>query len=96
MLTNRVEIERVDPFATRDTSSKADQTAATRRDWQVPGPWATSSRAVAMPADQVEIERVDQLLPSRRLARLVRLQPFEKSRASSAVGSDSPVEPGPS
>ena len=79
MLTNRVEIEQVDPFATRDTSSKADQTAATRRDWPIPGPWAPSDRAVAELADQAEIERVDQLLPSRHLARLVRLLPFVKS-----------------
>ena len=34
---NQIEIERVDQFATRDSSSKADQTAATRRDWQYQG-----------------------------------------------------------
>ena len=61
MLTNQIGIEHVDQFATRDTSSKADQTAATRRDWQYQGrelhpiePWLCRL-----------IERVDQLLPAR-------------------------------
>jgi hypothetical protein len=54
----KFEIERVDLFATRDTSSKADLTAATRRDWQLPRPWAPSDRAVAVSADRAENEQV--------------------------------------
>ena len=80
MLTSQIEIEHVDQFATRDTSSKADQTAATRQDWQYQG--RERDRTMTVLADQAEIERVDQLLP----AGLSSLR---------AAGSVPPVEPQP-